>query len=75
VRCSLSRINKPVPAGWLTVVATSPRMASERGVSGANIETLSPTRTGVLSAQLTSPHEQIKLTVAPNSVLAVSPSS
>jgi hypothetical protein len=46
-----------------------------RGASGATIETLSPTRTGVLSAQLTSPHEQIKLTVAPNSVLAVSPSS
>jgi hypothetical protein len=46
-----------------------------RGVSSASIQTLGPTRTGLLSAELTSPRDRIELTVAPNSVLAVSPSS
>lgn len=46
-----------------------------RGVSSASVQTLRPTHSGLLSAELTSPHDRIKLTVAPNSVLAVSPSS
>ncbi len=53
----------------------TPQSVILRGVSSASIETLGPTRTGVLSAELTSPSDRIKLTVAPNSVLAVAPSS
>ncbi|MGD1056731.1 MAG: hypothetical protein ABR992_04880 [Solirubrobacteraceae bacterium] len=52
----------------------TPQSVILRGVSSTNIETLGPTRTGLLSAELTSPSDRIKLTVAPNSVLAVSPS-
>jgi hypothetical protein len=52
-----------------------PQSVVIRGVSTANIETLTAKRTGVLSAELTSPRDRIKLTVAPESVLAVAPSS
>jgi hypothetical protein len=45
-----------------------------RGVRSATIERLGPARAGVLSAELVSPTDRIKLTIAPNSVLAVSPS-
>jgi len=44
-----------------------------RGVHSATVETLGPTRDGVLSAQLDAPADRLKLTVAANSVLAVSP--
>jgi hypothetical protein len=45
-----------------------------RGERSVSIQALGPTRAGVLSTELTSPAERIELTVAPNSVLAVSPS-
>jgi hypothetical protein len=46
-----------------------------RGASSATVQTLGSTRTGLLSTTLTSPSDRIKLTVAPESVLAISPSS
>lgn len=51
----------------------TPQSVILRGTGSATVETLSPTRTGVLSAQLVSPRDQVKLTVAPNSVLTVAP--
>ncbi len=44
-----------------------------RGVHSATVEALGPARAGVSSAQLLSPDDRLKLTVAANSVLAVSP--
>jgi hypothetical protein len=52
-----------------------PQTVVLRGVRDATIERLSPTRAGLLSAELVSPSDHIKLTVAPNSVLAVAPSA
>jgi hypothetical protein len=46
-----------------------------RGVRGVIVQALGPTRAGLLSTELISSAERIKLTVAPNSVLAVSPTS
>jgi hypothetical protein len=45
-----------------------------RGIRSANVAVLSPKHTGLLSTELISPGERIKLAVAPNSVVAVSPS-
>jgi len=45
-----------------------------RGVRSALVQRLGPTRAGLLSAKLVSPTDRIKLAIAPNSVLAVSPS-
>jgi hypothetical protein len=45
-----------------------------RGVRSVIVQTLDPARAGLLSTELISSAERIKLTVAPNSVLAVSPS-
>lgn len=70
-------VGRPVGPGLL-ILDNEQRTAQSivlRGVSAASIQTLGPTRIGVLDAELTSPHDRIKLTVAPNSVLAVSPSS
>jgi len=53
----------------------TPQAVILQGVASASVETLSSTHTGMLSAELTSPSARIKLTVAPNSVLAVAPSS
>jgi hypothetical protein len=44
-----------------------------RGVRSVSVQTLDPTRAGLPSTELASSAERIKLTVAPNSVLAVSP--
>jgi hypothetical protein len=67
------------PAGTGLLILDNERRTAQsvilRGIGSASVETLSPTRTGVLGAQLTSPHDQVKLTVAPESILAVSPSS
>ncbi len=45
-----------------------------RGAHAVRIQALTPARAGVQTAQLSSPRGRIKLTVAPNSVLAISPS-
>jgi hypothetical protein len=45
------------------------------GVRSASIEQLTPTRAGALVTELVSPRDRIELSVAPDSVLAVSPSS
>jgi hypothetical protein len=69
-------VSQPAGTGLL-ILDNEHRMARSvilRGVSNASVETLSSTRTGALSAELTSPHDQLELTVAPESVLAVSPS-
>ncbi len=72
-----SAISHPVGPGMLILENEhrTPQSVILRGVSTASIQTLGPTRAGVLSAELTAPGDRIKLTVAPNSVLAVSPSS
>jgi hypothetical protein len=44
-----------------------------RGLSGASVQTLSPAQAGVLSAELPAPRDRLKLSIAPNSVLAVTP--
>ena len=44
-----------------------------RGASSVSVQTLSASRTGLLSTSLVSPHARIRLAVAPNSVLAVTP--
>jgi hypothetical protein len=44
-----------------------------RGASSVSVQTLSASRTGLLSTSLVSPHDRINLAVAPNSVLAVAP--
>jgi hypothetical protein len=72
-----SAVSHPVGPGML-ILENEQRTAQPvvlRGVITASIQTLGPTRAGLLSAELTSPSDRIKLTVAPNSVLAVSPSS
>jgi hypothetical protein len=46
-----------------------------RGLDSASIEQLNPTRAGALVTELVSPRDRIRLSVAPNTVLAVSPSS
>jgi hypothetical protein len=72
-----SAVSDPVGPGML-ILENEHRKAQSmilRGVSTASIQTLGPTRAGVLSAELTSPRDRLELTVAPNSVLAVSPSS
>jgi hypothetical protein len=72
-----SAVSHPVGPGML-ILENEQRTARSvilRGVSTASIQTLGPTRAGVLSAELTSPRDRLELTVAPNSVLAVSPSS
>jgi hypothetical protein len=46
-----------------------------RGASSASVQALGPKHAGLSSAELTSPDDRIKLTVAPESVLAVSPST
>ena len=45
-----------------------------RGAHSVSVQVLSAARTGMQTAQLSSPRARIKLTVAPNSVLAISPS-
>jgi len=69
-------VSQPAGTGLLILdnEHRTPQSVILRGISSASIETLSPRRTGVLSAELISPSDRIKLTVAPNSVLAVSPS-
>jgi hypothetical protein len=69
-------ISRPTGPG-LVILDNESRTAQPvllRGASSASVQTLGPTRTGLLSAELTSPGDRIKLTVAPESVLAVSPS-
>lgn len=53
----------------------TPQKVILQGAGSMNVETLAPTRAGVLSAQLSAPHDRVELTIAPNSVLAVSPAS
>jgi hypothetical protein len=69
-------VSQPAGTGLLILdnEHRTPQSVILRGISSASIETLSPRRTGVLSAELISPSDRIKLAVAPNSVLAVSPS-
>jgi hypothetical protein len=66
------------PAGTSLLILDNERPRAQRvvlrGVRDATIERLSPTHAGLLSAELVSPGERLELTVAPNSVLAVSPS-
>ncbi len=66
------------PAGGTVLILDNERARAQpvllRGARSVSVQTLSPTHTGLEAAQLTSPRERIKLTVAPNSVLAVSPS-
>jgi hypothetical protein len=70
-------VSQPAGTGLLILdnEHRTPQTVIVRGTSSATVETLSPTRTGVLSAQVASRHGEVKLTVAPNSVLAVSPAS
>jgi hypothetical protein len=46
-----------------------------RGAGSVSVQTLSAARTGLLTTSLVSPRDRIELAVAPNSVLAVSPTS
>ena len=66
------------PAGTSLLILDNEHQRAQpvvlRGVRSASVEALGPTRAGLLSAELVSPRGRIKLTVAPNSVLAVSPS-
>lgn len=68
-------VAQPTGTGLLILDNEHPKPQSVilRGVSTATIETLTPKRTGVLSAELASPRDRLELTVAPESVLAVSP--
>jgi hypothetical protein len=50
-----------------------PQAVVLRGVSSASVQTLSPAHAGILSAELVAPHDRLKLSIAPNSVLAVTP--
>ncbi|MGH2865565.1 MAG: hypothetical protein ACRDJX_10015 [Solirubrobacteraceae bacterium] len=70
-------VSKPSGASML-ILENEHRTARSvlvRGVGSAMIQTLGPTRAGMLSSELLSPRDRVELTVAPNSVLAVSPSS
>jgi hypothetical protein len=69
-------VTQPAGTGLLILDNEHPRAQPVvlRGLRSATIERLSPTRTGLLSAELVSPTDHIKLAIAPNSVLAVSPS-
>jgi hypothetical protein len=67
----------PAPAAKTMLILDNERTRAQqvmlRGARSVSIETLTATRAGVQTAQLSSPRDRIKLTVAPNSVLAVSP--
>jgi hypothetical protein len=69
-------ISQPVGPGLLILDNEHAKAQSVvlRGVADASIEQLTPARAGALVTELVSPHESIELSVAPNSVLAVSPS-
>ena len=66
------------PAGASLLILDNEHLRAQpvvlRGVHSASVEETGPTRAGLLSTKLISPSDRIKLTVAPNSVLAVSPS-
>ncbi len=72
-----SAVTQPTGAGLL--ILDNERLQAQsvlvRGARSVSVELLEPTHGGLLSTVLVSPRERIKLTVAPNSMLAVSPTS
>jgi hypothetical protein len=66
------------PAGETMLILDNERAQARlvvlRGARSVSIETLTATRAGVQTTQLSSARGRIKLSVAPNSVLAISPS-
>ncbi len=69
-------VSQPAGTGLLILDNEHPRAQSVvlRGTHSVHIEVLSAARAGLQAAESTSPRGRIKLVLAPNSVLAVSPS-
>ena len=53
--------------------SAKPQTVVLRGVPAVQVQLLNATHAGLQTAQLSSPHDRIKLTVAANSVAAVLP--